>query len=188
MSYNNGCGCHDETTSNTDLLATQIKLVYAQPVHIPKPSKRRAPFLTAWCAHEASKGYPSGSIVIHDGRYWYNLCVAYAPPGVDTSWVSFNMETLLKLIDPVLRGEQVSLAVPVYAEPSKCTTVKIPGVPTKAVKQCNLKFHSKDTLVAGSDGKLYYALHDNTATYPPSADWGGGKTLQEIFVGLLKGG
>ena len=189
MSYNSSSDCGCTSNSSGTVTANQIQLIVNTPVKYPAKQPKRPPFMVAWdCGLAARSGYMPGSLVIHENSYWYNLNQAYAPPGKDNNWNRLSILTLLQLIDPTLKGETVGLAVPVYAAPPTCTSVNIPGVHKPTPSTCNIKFFAKDSLVAGSDGKLYYALHDNTATYPPSADWGGGKTIDELLVKLLKAG
>lgn len=165
-----------------------VKINYHQcdPVQI---TKRRVPFMVRWCPQHAP--YPAGSLVIHEDSYWYTGSEEYAPPGATVSnWKPWDLETWLTTCEKLMSAETSFLSFPVYQEPDELcgVTVKIAGssVATPQVKQVLRAFRQDSIVVA--DGKLYYALQDNACTYPPSSQWGGGVSLNDLILKLLKQG
>ena len=154
----------------------------------PVIKKRRIPFMVNWCAGHAP--YPPGSLVIHDCGYWWASDEEYAPPGsVNTHWKPFDLESWLRASSKLMEAESSFLSFPVYQEPKSC------GIPLKLNGQriaapepkAEVRVFSQDSIVI-SQGKLYYALHDNACTYPPSSQWGGGVSLNDLILKLLKEG
>ena len=76
-----------------------------------------------------------------------------------------------------------------YQEPKSCgIPLKLNGQRVAAPEpKAEVRVFQQDAIVI-SQGKLYYALHDNACTYPPSSQWGGGVSLNDLILKLLKEG
>lgn len=187
MSIRDNCGT--KSVPKPELCKpTVVKVNYHQCEPV-KAVKRRVPFMINWCAHHAP--YPAGSLVIHENSYWYTETEEYAPPGaVVSNWKPWDMEDWLATCSKLMSAEEAFLSFPVYEDsPEACgVAVKMNGVSVSApaVKPV-VRVFKQDTIVAAG-GKLYYALQDNTCTYPPSSQWGGGVSLNDLILQLLKQG
>ncbi len=189
MSYSN-CYSADSGhgTSTCDTAAITQKIVVVQQVANPRPRKR-VPFMVPWCQIQVP--YPPGSLVIHNNNYWYNTeKLEFSPPGYGC-WKIFDMQKFLCHLDGEMTGRSIGIDVPLYVEPvATCTPVTVPGMVVAGANEsngggCPLKMWDIGSVVADADGKLYYNTV-KTATYPPSADWQGGYTLEQMLVKLLK--
>ena len=152
----------------------------------PVIRKRRVPFMVNWC--QTQSPYPAGSLVIHDCSYWWTSSVEYAPPGTpNTSWKPFDLELWLVATSRLMEAEESFLSFPVYTAPKECgVPVRLNGALVAAPQpRAEVRVFHQDEIVV-SDGKLYYALSDNVCTYPPSSQWGGGVSLNDLMLKLLK--
>ena len=189
MSMKDSCGKRVSSVQPPDLCTpTVVKVNYRQcePVQV---TKRRVPFMVRWCPQHAP--YPAGSLVIHDDGYWYTGQEEYAPPGAAvTNWKPWDMETWLTTCSKLMSAEDSFLSFPVYEDVDEMcgVPVKISGSSVSAPqsKQVLRAFKQDAIVVAG--GKLYYALQDNACTFPPSSQWGGGVSLNDLILQLLKQG
>ena len=166
-----------------------------QPKHMVTPvrgcdvtvQKRRVPFMVQW--QQCHVPYPPGSLVIHDAAYWVTFKVEYAPPGQPhTSWEAFDLERWLEVSQKLIESQDSFLSFPVYERPLEACgiPVKLNGSTISAVPEReSIKVFQQDEVVA-ANGLLYYALRDNVCTYPPSPEWGGGVSLNDLILRLLK--
>lgn len=187
MSIRDKCGGTKSTPPPALCQPTVVKVNYhhCEPV---KAKKRRVPFMVNWCAQHAP--YPPGSLVIHDCVYWYAEAEEYAPPGAaNTWWKVWDLEAWLSSSSRLMTSEESFLSFPVYEDNSDVcgVPVKLNGQSVAPVERKIVKVFKQDSIVVAG-GKLYYALHDNACTYPPSAQWGGGVSLNDLILQLLKQG
>ena len=176
-----GCGMSSGTVSLQRQVSVQA------PCGDVKARKRRVPFMVQW--QQCHAPYPPGSLVIHDSAYWVTFKVEYAPPGQPhTSWESFDLERWLEVSQKLIESQDSFLSFPVYEKPTEVcgVPVKLNGSTISAVPEREvIKVFSQNTIVA-ANGLLYYALSDNVCTHPPSPQWGGGVSLNDLILRLLK--